>query len=444
MAAAEEAVRAVRATQFGTRPDTVVVPAVGGAGKTTLLASVADDVTTHAGEAVAVCVNTNAQLFDLTLRMAGATSVPVVVLPGNGVAVPPDVLALARSGRVTIETFADLSLRRPPWVALATASKWAWAPAGLRPLADVLLVDEAYQLHDALFRHVSSVGQRRLMVGDEGQIDPVVKGDVRDWAHLLDGPHRPAPAALLARAAGVTVSRLPYTRRLPADSVPYLAAFYPNMAVASVVPVNARGLRLAPALRPDRVDRLLDAAAAGASVLLGELPARRTDVDDPELAETMASVATRFLRRGAEIRVDGGWRALTPEDIAIFAAHNAQEAAVAVRLAGGPADGALTGTANRLQGLQRPVVLSWHPLSGLDEVDDFHADAGRACVMTSRHQVVDLFFARAGLSAMIEENLPASRLVPGVPDDPAFAGWRTHTDLLQRLHSAGRVLRLGH
>lgn len=43
--------------------------------------------------------------------------------------------------------------------------------------------------------------------------------------------------------------------------------------------------------------------------------------------------------------------------------------------------------ADAVQGLDAPVVLSWHPLSGADEPDSFYCDTGRTCVMLTRHTV---------------------------------------------------------
>ncbi|WP_432644254.1 hypothetical protein [Nocardia cyriacigeorgica] len=43
-------------------------------------------------------------------------------------------------------------------------------------------------------------------------------------------------------------------------------------------------------------------------------------------------------------------------------------------------------TANRLQGPEFEVVIVVHPLSGRRDATAFHLEAGRLCVLTSRHR----------------------------------------------------------
>ena len=57
-----------------------------------------------------------------------------------------------------------------------------------------------------------------VLVGDPGQIAPVVTGDARRWQSWAAGPQRPAPEALLAAYPdAVTQLRLPHTWRLGPD-----------------------------------------------------------------------------------------------------------------------------------------------------------------------------------------------------------------------------------
>src|SRR5699024_5471565 len=80
-----------------------------------------------------------------------------------------------------------------------------------------------------------------------------------------------------------------------------------------------------------------------------------------------------------------GVSAMTGEDVAVVVSHVAQASQVRALLAV-DAPGVLVGTANALQGLERRAVVAYHPLAGRREVTTFTLDAGRACVMLSRHR----------------------------------------------------------
>jgi hypothetical protein len=120
-------------------------------------------------------------------------------------------------------------------------------------------------------------------------------------------------------------------------------------------------------------------------------------------------------------------------------AHRTQVAAVRDRLP--PACGPiLVETANRFQGLERPVMLVYHPLSGRVDASAFHLDAGRLCVALSRHRVVCFVFARAGIADLLRRYAPSGNRVLGIPTDPEFLGWRAHLTVLTALQKGGRVV----
>ena len=64
---------------------------------------------------------------------------------------------------------------------------------------DVMVVDEAYQ---ATFASVAAAGAKvpqLLLVGDPGQIGPVVTVDTSVWERMPDVPHRRAPEVFKSR-----------------------------------------------------------------------------------------------------------------------------------------------------------------------------------------------------------------------------------------------------
>src|SRR5205823_12534211 len=98
------------------------------------------------------------------------------------------------------------------------------------------------------------------------------------------------------------------------------------------------------------IDRVIDRAEDGESILYVELPALVTGEVDQEVAETIASAIIRLFQRGANV-IDGGLRRqLAPRDVGVTCAHITQVNAVRERL---PDDLAAVEveTANRFQGL---------------------------------------------------------------------------------------------
>lgn len=102
----------------------------------------------------------------------------------------------------------------------------------------------------------------------------------------------------------------------------------------------------------------------------------------------------------------------------MVAAHVSQAAAVRALLADLP--DVLVGTANQLQGMERPAAVVLHPLAGYRDPNAFGTDLGRACVMLTRH--------RAHLAVITDAATPA---VLDSPDpDPATVAHRSLLDAL--------------
>ncbi len=77
-----------------------------------------------------------------------------------------------------------------------------------------------------------------VCVGDPGQIDPVVTGDVTRWEGSETAPDLPAPIALLAaHGDAVGMVRLAHTWRLgPATTALIAPLFYPDLPFTSKRP----------------------------------------------------------------------------------------------------------------------------------------------------------------------------------------------------------------
>jgi hypothetical protein len=134
-------------------------------------------------------------------------------------------------------------------------------------------------------------------------------------------------------------------------------------------------------------------------------------------------------------------RALTPEMIGVVYANVRQVAAIRERLPLACA-AILVETANRFQGLERAVMLVYHPLSGWPDADQFHLDAGRLCVALSRHRVAGFLFARAGIADQLRHYAPRGARILETAADPEFAGWSAHLAIMQALRAQGRIIPL--
>jgi hypothetical protein len=69
-----------------------------------------------------------------------------------------------------------------------------------------------------------------MLIGDPGQIRPIVKTPIRHFAADPNGPHVAAPLGLVAANAARSFE-LPLSRRLPQDTVDVVQPpFYPNFS----------------------------------------------------------------------------------------------------------------------------------------------------------------------------------------------------------------------
>lgn len=90
-------------------------------------------------------------------------------------------------------------------------------------------------------------------------------------------------------------------------------------------------------------------------------------------------------------------------------------------------------TANKLQGLTYEVVVAWHPLAGLGEVDAFHLDPGRLCVMLTRHRHACIVVGRVGDRELVQGIPPATPGYVGWDANPALDGWYVHEAVFEAL-----------
>lgn len=360
----------------------VVVKAPPGAGKTAQVVCIAA-LSRWAHLQVAVCCQTRTQVVDLANRLATeAPGLPVAVMEGG-------------RGRRPARLNAKVEFLRAPkgkgledQVVVSTAAKWLHALRGWTP--DVLIVDEAWQLPAASLGTLVGPSTQVCLVGDPGQIAPVVEGDTSRWATMATGPHRPAPTALTAaNPTGVTVLTMDATRRCGPLTASVIAPLY-DFDFRSARPerhISLAGSQLkeieslvVPDVCSPGESRLLDAAAERACAL-----AEQGTVEDAD-----------------------GSRSLGDAEVAVVCSHVAEVAGVAARLAAAH-PGITVDTANRLQGLEFTATVVIDPLAGVACPIDHDLDLGRLSVMLSRHSAHCTWITAAGVSATLD-SLPRNQV----------------------------------
>jgi hypothetical protein len=423
VAAANAALETVLESQWQGVP-ALVLRSPPGAGKTGVAQRVALQSATYLQQRCMVVTQTNEQAYDLTRRLVANTAgLPIYMFAREGLTLPDDLDG-------------DVRLRLvDPSITIGNAAKWSWIDSA-DPLYDLQIVDEAFQLPDYKYHLISNLAPRHVLIGDPGQIDPFVNCEIERWRCDPAGPQVSCPAALVKRHPSVLQLTLPISRRLNADTVSFIQpAFYPDMPFQALSNDRAIGFRVA-GIMP--FDAALDGVAAGASIVMVELPAQITGEADSELAEELCASIRRLLTRSAWSSDDGVVRDVRAADIGVVCAHVSQVNAVRERLGDDLSD-IFVETANRFQGIERPFIFVHHPLSGRADATAFHLDAGRLCVMLSRHRIGCWVFGRQGITEQLIRFAPSGERALGIDDDNEYRGWRAHLTILAALTRSNRV-----
>jgi hypothetical protein len=430
MIASELAIRAADGVlaDLGAGHHAVVVDSPPGAGKSDLVVR-ASAALSGAGDPVMVVAQTNEQADDLVDRLASRHGeLPVGRLSARDYQVSQRV---ARHPAVRVENRAADLAGCP--VVISTAAKWATVADGTWPWA---IVDEAYQMRSDMLLRIAGRFDRALFVGDPGQLDPFSTVDIDRWTGLTWDPLQSAVAALLAHNPAIPVRRLPVSWRLPTSAVPLVAeAFYPfGGFVAGTAPGERRLELTTGAIGGQPLDLAWETAARSGWALY-ELPARHTLRTDAEAVAACAALASRLLERCAiaySERCPAG-SLVTPDRIAIGTAHRDQARAIRAAL-GDRLAGITVDTANRLQGREFDVVIVLHPLSGRRDASEFHLEAGRLCVLTSRHRHACVVVAQAGIPELLDAHPATEPVHIGVP--AKFPdGWAAHQTVMSHLEN---------
>ena len=335
---------------------------------------------------------------------------------------------------------------------------------------DYLLVDEAFQMSWASFMQLSSLSSNFVLIGDGGQIDPVVTVDTSRWESSKFPPHWPAPKTVALRKTTLgnkyKEAQLNYCWRLPRNSVDYIKPFYEQLEL-EVLPVpNVDERVLTFTTQPSGADivlhNALDLSRDGSPVLV-TIPdeTNGTPVNaDRALAKEIALALELLLESNPTWEMKDNPKTpsgqLKLDDIAICSTKRAMNALIeheiqAVlkkaplelrnpRAANLPNFGLKVDTPERLQGLEFKVFFAVHPLSSSTNPSAFDLETGRLCVMASRHQIALVMFSREHVLTSLDTQLPNAIQAPGMKDNVGI-GHRLHRQFLMSLSENQRVIR---
>ncbi|GAD83293.1 AAA domain-containing protein [Nocardia asteroides] len=412
----------------------IVVDSPPGAGKSTLVVRAARQLAEDDDQRMIVA-QTNEQVDDLIDRLAGADPALRIGRLSSAAYVTSERVDQHANVRVATKP-ADLADRA---IVIGTAAKWATVTDGSWSHA---IIDEAYQMRSDMLLRIANRFDRGLFVGDPGQLDPFATVETARWAGLTWDPTMSAVSVMLANNTGIPIHRLPVSWRLPATAAPVVSrAFYPFTGFESGTGFGDRRMEFTTRGLGGPIDAVLE-EAAGTGWGWYELPARHTLRTDREAVRALADIAARLIERGAIAHSEAGSRPITVDRVAVGTAHRDQADAVRTALRGTAAEPVTVDTANRLQGREYDVTLVLHPLSGRRDASAFHLEAGRLCVLASRHRHACILVGRAGIPELLDAHPSAEPVHLGVP--VKFPdGWEANQSVLSHL-SNHRVRAMAH
>jgi hypothetical protein len=289
----------------------------------------------------------------------------------------------------------------------------------------------------------ANLSERYYLIGDPGQIPPVITIDIRRWQTAPRPPHRPAPEVVMSDPDLVKdafIGALPACRRLPFESVEFVKPFYSFDFEAYAKP-KEREIIYKSLNSESPLNSLFMSLKSGQPVIV-TLP---TPDDGPalevdsELAKSVTQVIDDLLAAKAEISLgDGKTRLLKASDIGVCATHRSMNGEISRNLSTAHNDVSVD-TPERWQGLQRPIMIVVHPLSSVIDPSDFDLETGRLCVMASRHQVALIIMTRDHVGKTLASFIPEATQAPGQPD-VVGRGHAAHSIFWRSLESAGRIM----
>ncbi|MGY1838110.1 MULTISPECIES: AAA family ATPase [unclassified Modestobacter] len=413
--------------------DHVLVSAFAGAGKSHHLTDAVARAIQHEARILVVAL-TNGQVRDLAHRLQGrGFTVLHYAAVGEEIGKPPpglisgnDVRALARARCVVTTVY--------------QAGKLAKTEAQELGTFDVGFIDEAFQVGttpEAL--NALTAAKRWAFIGDPAQIAVFTRLGTSPFLGA-DDPVTSIVASARTQGCDLGVLEFDWTWRLPNSGAQLLEPFY-GRRVQSAAEDEDRVLTVGPrqslSSNAQAADECVDRAAALGLGFL-QLPGDPLEAADPQTAAGVTAIVTSLLSRTATTTCErDGTRPLGVADIGVMVSTEVQQRVTAQTLSAAGFGDVKVRTYNGSQGLEFPISLQWHPLSGVEDTDGFSLDLGRLCVGLSRHRQACIIVGRGGLRRVLD-NPPLSPEAPWPGERDRFlAGWLAHVGLMERLDDVG-------
>jgi hypothetical protein len=359
----------------------VVVSSPPGAGKTSLISAVGANLFEYAQIGVGVACNTVAQVISVANRIAADS-------PGVAVRVVDSSKGRIRRASLApgVEYTNTMSGQRSPAITISTTKKWG-AVEGSAHRVDVLLIDEAWQCTWMDMVSLGNVAEQFCLVGDPGQIPPIITSDTSRYRTMRVNPAAPAPEALIAqRPADVSLFRFESTKRLRPLTAGVIAPLYPFR---------------------------FHSDAPGATALSADgdvLPEiRRVDVEEPRSPldeRAIAAMADAVVELAGQVTVSDR-RGDRPADVLAMVAHRNQRTAIMSAISGRltieQRARVIVDTFDSVQGLEAGCAVVLDPMFGQWDLNDHSMEPGRLCVALSRHTAHLTFVTSPSVDAAVSD-----------------------------------------
>lgn len=283
--------------------------------------------------------------------------------------------------------------------------------------ADVTIIDEAYQVTLSDMAVALRDSGQMVLVGDPGQIGPVVTIDDSVWERRPDSPTRRAPELMLERPDAAVIE-LSTTYRLGPVTTDLINRLYDFPIGCGRSP---RHVTSDPRLDPVQ----LRSPGGSLPEIVRLVVPDVVDRNDADYLHRIAETARSYVGRTVHITTPDGQEVdytLEAGDICVVAAYRTQVARLAAALDSYALGSFRVGTADSLQGGQWHVVVAVDPLLAAETAEGHNASLGRLCVMLSRHMTHLVWVCDDRWRAVLKAT------PPGEPTLPTSRAVRQHLD----------------